>query len=121
MMDNQFSQSLPSNPEYQTTEADLPPLKPNTWLWQSILVTLCCFPVFGIIAMFNSLRVNSFYYAGFYEKSIQASKRARNWALFGLIAGIIYSIVMTIVVLKGSYLEGIGNILNDGGHSIYNY
>lgn len=120
MTDNQFSQSPQNNPEYQT-ETGIPPLKPNTWLWQSILVTLCCFPVFGIIAMFNSLRVNSFYYSGFYEKSLQASKRARNWAFTGLIAGIIYLIVATILMLKGSYLEEIGNILNDGGHSIYNY
>ena len=113
--------SPPAVPHQDNGNGFVPPLKPNTWLWQSIAVTLCCFPILGIVALVNGIRVNSLYYAGFYEKAEQASKRAKMWALIGLIAGIVYSIAMTIMMLKGNYFEEINNILYDDGHSIYNY
>lgn len=100
---------------------NIPPEKPNTWLWQSIAIAICCFPLFGIIALINSARVNSYYYAGYYDKSLQASQRAKIWVILGLVIGVIYSIVMTVMVLKGSYLDEISNVLNDNGFSIYNY
>ena len=102
MTDTDFSNLPPEIPtEISTsswqTRGDIPPLKPNTWLWQSIVVMLCCSPLFGIIALVNAILVNSNYVGGNYEKAQRASKRAKIWMLVGLITGIIYFIVMFIL------------------------
>lgn len=119
-MVDQQNPEIPIESEELTMD-QIPPMKPNTWLWQSIVVTLCCFSFFGIVALLYGARVNSFYYAGLYDKAAQASNRAKTWALLGFIIGIIYAVVATIMMLKGNLLEGIGNILSEGEHSIYNY
>ncbi len=97
------------------------PLKPSNWLWQSVLVTLCCFPVFGIIGIVNAMQVNPHYYAGNYERADRFSKRARLWSMVGLIAGIVYFIVALITMTKGNFMEQFNDIISDGVYSIYNY
>lgn len=99
---------------------DIPPLKPNTWLWQSIAITLCCSPLFGIIAIVNAVRVNSLYYDGDYEASLRASKRARLWLMVGLITGLIYFIVMTILTITGNLPNSMESLI-ERNQSIYNY
>lgn len=126
MTDTDFANLPPENPvqppvvprhEYN----DIPPLKPNTWLWQSIVITLCCSPLFGIIALLNAAQVNSAYFAGNYEKAERASRRAKIWSLVGLITGIIYYIVMIILMQTGNLPAGMERILQESQQSIYNY
>lgn len=100
---------------------DIPPLKPNTWLWQSIVITLCCSPLFGIIALVNAVQVNSSYFAGNYEKAERASRRAKIWSLVGLITGIIYYVVMIILMQTGNLPSEMERILKESQESIYNY
>ncbi|MDO5664759.1 MAG: CD225/dispanin family protein [Bacteroidia bacterium] len=96
-------------------------LKPNTWLWQSIIITLCCSPLFGIIALMNAVQVNSSYNIGNYEKAERVSRRAKTWLLVGLITGIIYYIVMIILMQTGNLPAGMEHILKESQQSIYNY
>lgn len=119
-MENQNHTEQPVPPSHHSDQ-NIPPLKPNTWLWQSIVVTLCCFTFFGIVALINSSQVNSAYFSGDYERAERASRRAKMWSLAGLITGVIYTIIMTFMMFKGNYFEEISNLLNDGAHSIYNY
>lgn len=122
MNSNDFSQVNSTSPVYSAQNySDIPPLKPNTWLWQSIVITLCCSPLFGIIALIFAVQVNSSYAAGYYEKAQRASKRAKTWMLVGLITGIIYFIVMFILGFTGNLPSEIERILQESQQSIYNY
>ena len=77
------------------------PVRPKTWLVESILITiLCCLP-FGIVGIVNAAKVNSLYDQGLYDESIRVSKNAKKWAMFGLIGGIIYLIFVIIIVSMG--------------------
>lgn len=77
------------------------PVRPKTWLVESILITiLCCLP-FGIVGIVNAAKVNSLYDQGLYDESIRVSKNAKKWAKFGLIAGIVYLIFVIIMASMG--------------------
>ncbi len=95
-MENQFI------PPPQPPRMDMP-VRPKTWLVESILITiLCCLP-FGIVGIVNAAKVNSLYDQGLYSESIRVSKNAKRWTKYGLIAGIIYLIVLIIMISTGYY------------------
>lgn len=99
----------------------IPPLRPSNWIWLSVLVTLCCFPIFGIIGIVNGMQVNPSYYAGDYDRAERLSKRARMWSIIGLVVGVIYYVIMLTTMMKGDFLSEITQMVNDGAYSIYNY
>lgn len=68
-------------------EAERPPM-PKTWLAESIIVTLLCCIVFGIIAIIYSTQVESNYLMGKYELAEYKSRQARNMVLWGIGTGI---------------------------------
>lgn len=110
---------MPSNEEKNTDF--IPPLRPSNWIWLSVLVTLCCFPIFGIIGIVNGMQVNSNYYAGDYDRAERLSKRARMWSIIGLVVGVVYYVIMLVTMMQGDFLNEITQIVNDGAYSIYNY
>ena len=95
------------------------PLKPNTWLWQAIVVTLCCNTPFGIVALVYSARVNSAYSTGDYAGAERFSRRAKIWALTGLAVGLAYAIYAAIILTKDGLVD-LGSILDGGAPSPYN-
>ena len=38
-------------PPVRDTSDDIPPLKPNNWLWQSIVATILCCLIFGVVGI----------------------------------------------------------------------
>lgn len=92
--------------EYQQTPPPAPPqfntpVRPKTWLVESILITiLCCLP-FGIVGIINAAKVNSLYDQTLYDQAARASANAKKWCMFGLIAGIIYLIFVAVMVSMG--------------------
>ncbi len=127
MIENQFDDNKPIVPPPLDSEInddqydEVPPLKPTNWLWQSVLVTLCCFPVFGIIALVYGFQVNPNYYAGNYDRAEHFSRRARWWTIVGLVVGAVYYVVTLYTLSKGNLFDGISQIMGDGVYSIYNY
>lgn len=67
-----------------------PPKVPN-YLVPSILVTLCCCTPLGIVALVFSTRVNAKLIAGDIVGAQEASKKARNWMILGLVLGLLIS------------------------------
>ena len=79
------------------------PIRPKNWLVESILVTiLCCLP-FGIVGIVNAVKVNSLYDQGLYDESIRSSANAKRWTKLGLIAGIVYLVIVVVMVFMGGF------------------
>lgn len=119
MMYNEFDNN--NNDITNPPPMPMPPLKPSNWVWQAVLVTLCCLPVFGVVGLVYGLQVNPNYYAGNYERAERMASRARMWTLIGLVVGIIYIIFSVVVLMRGDLLSEITQMRDDGAYSIYNY
>jgi len=80
---------------------------PKTWLVESILVTLfCCLP-FGIIGIINASKVESKFFAGAVDESLQASKDAAKWTKIGFFVGIgVYVLVFIFYAILGVAMFG---------------
>jgi len=73
--------------------------KPKSNLLSAILVTLlCCLP-FGIVAIVYAAQVDTKWHAGDWHGAERASRAAKNWALAGVVCGILFSIVYVMIVL----------------------
>lgn len=104
-----FSYASAPTPNYQPEtnqnynyayDSSQKPLKPKTWLTESILVTVisflfCCnvFGLLGIIAIVKATQVDSDYARGDYAAALQSSKDARKWTL------IVFWISIVLVLL----------------------
>ena len=73
--------------------------KPKNYLVESILVTIFCCLIFGIIGIVNAAKVNSEYEAGKYEGALAASKQAKTWTLWGFIIGLAGVVIVGFLYL----------------------
>lgn len=79
------------------------PVMPSTYLVWSVLATvLCCF-IPGIVAVIYSSKVTSRYYARDYEGSKKASEMAQYWIIGSIVLGLVVNtIYMPIMLCVGS-------------------
>lgn len=75
--------------------------KPKNYLVESILVTIFCCLIFGIIGIVNASKVNSEYAAGNFEAANEASKNAKKWTMWGFIIGLVGTILYVILMFAG--------------------
>jgi hypothetical protein len=78
-------QGLPSPPSVDLAAMGAPI---PTYLWQSIVVTLCCCPLFGIPAIVFASQVESKRQHGDIAGAMKSSKNAKLWTLIALLSGI---------------------------------
>lgn len=96
-------------PQPPAPSADMPPvgppMKPNNYLAWSILTTiLCCLP-FGIVAIVNSTKVDSFYLAGQYAAAADAAAKAKRWNIISMICAAVAAVsylLFWLLVLSAS-------------------
>ncbi|WP_343485803.1 CD225/dispanin family protein [Allomuricauda sp. d1] len=81
------------------------PPKPDNYLVWAILSTVLCCIVTGIPSIIYASKVNEAYERGEYEKAIESSKKAKNWAIAGPIIGVVFWILY-IVVFGGLAMLG---------------
>lgn len=99
---------------------NIPPLKPNTWLWQSILATiLCCLP-FGIVGIIYASKVDSLYFKGMYQEAELFSQKAKMWTIISFISALVYFIFVMILLVTGNIPEYMENIIERNA-SGYNF
>jgi hypothetical protein len=99
---------------------DVPPLKPNNWLWLAIVVTvLCCLP-FGIVAIVNAVKVDSLYYYGKYEESERMSQKAKIWIFVSIVAALLYCILCIFWFVAGNLPEHLRDFIENNA-SGYNF
>ena len=90
-----------------------PNTPPETYLWQSILVTLfCCLP-FGIVGIVNAAKVESAFYQGNYDEADRLSREAKKWTLVSFwvgLAGIVLYFLFIFVMMMTGQIEGFSDI-----------
>ena len=75
-----------------------PPM-PETYLVWAILATiLCCVPL-GIVSIVNAAGVSSAYNAGDYDLAVKKSENAKKWAIISAVCGIVASILYAIILI----------------------
>ena len=93
--------------------------KPDNYLVWTILVTfLFCMP-FGIIGLIYAVKVDSAWNEGRFEEAIEASQKARQFALFGMVLWGVAT-VLTILFSILSYLGVFAAILAGMGFVFVN-
>jgi hypothetical protein len=75
------------------------PARPENYLVQAILTTLCCCLPAGIVAIVYASQVNSKYQVGDYAGALDASNKAKTWCLVSLVAGIIVGAISFFIQL----------------------
>lgn len=88
------------------------PIPPNTWLVQSILLTiLCCLP-FGIVSIVYAAKVDGLYAMKQYAEAQEASNMAKKWFYIGLFTGlglyIAYFIFVIFFAVSGAAFGTLG-------------
>jgi len=90
----------PQQPGYQTPGPGPGGSVPN-YLVQSILVTIfCCLPL-GVVAIVFAAQVNSKLSAGDYAGAVEASKKAKQFSTWGLIAGLVVFALGIVLQIAG--------------------
>jgi interferon-induced transmembrane protein/zinc ribbon protein len=83
------------------TPAEIP-----NYLWQSIVVTLCCCLPFGIVGIIFASQVNDKLRRGDVAGAMAASKNAKTWVLVGFICGLV-GIVLYALFFGGALIQAI--------------
>lgn len=110
----------PPPPLQEPAEDNIPPLKPNNWLWQSILATiLCCLPL-GIVGIIYAVKVDTLYYKGMYQEAERAAQRAKTWMLIAIVVGFLYIIYWIYLFATGTFQEYMDKIIENNA-SGYNF
>lgn len=74
---------------------------PSTWLVWSVVCTVLCCTLPGIIAILQSARVSSRYYAGDIEGAQRASRNAEIWIIISFVLGVISNTLYIPLTLAG--------------------
>lgn len=77
-----------------------------TYLWQSIVVTLCCCIPFGIPAIIFSTQVESKRQHGDIAGAVKASQNAKLWMLIALISGVFCNLGLAALSWWASLQKG---------------
>ncbi len=121
-MEDQYisNQTPPAVPNQEAFSDHIPPLKPNNWLWQSIVATILCCNVLGVIGVVYAAKVDTLYYNSKYEEAEKAAKSAKTWTLIALAVGVIYLVSWGIMFTTGDFMSTMESIIENNA-SGYNF
>jgi len=86
---------------YASGAGGAPP--PNYLVWAILSTVLCCLPL-GVVSIVFAAQVNSKWYAGDLAGAREASNKAKNFAMWSAIAGVVGAILWVVfVVALGSF------------------
>ena len=99
----QTQQPMNSQPPFQQPNNQQMPPQPDNYLVWAILVTvLCCLPL-GVASIIYSVKVGSLYAQGDYNGAVDASQKAKKFAMIGGIGGLVFIIIYVIfMVIAGA-------------------
>ena len=82
------------------------PPKPENYLVWAILSTVCCCLPFGIVSIVYAAKVDSLYTSKQYEAALEASGKAKMWALIAAGSGVAVGIIYGLLSVSGAALLG---------------
>lgn len=95
----QAQQPMNTQPPFQQPNNQQMPPQPDNYLVWAILVTvLCCLPL-GVASIIYSTKVSSLYAQGDYNGAVDASQKAKKFAMIGGIGGLVFIIVYVIFMI----------------------
>ena len=99
----QTQQPMNTQPPFQQPNNQQMPPQPDNYLVWAILVTvLCCLPL-GVASIIYSVKVGSLYAQGDYNGAVDASQKAKKFAMIGGIGGLIFVVIYVIfMVIAGA-------------------
>ncbi len=110
--ESQGQSKTPSLNEIQQKMYEQRAQMPDTYLWQSIVVTiLCCLPL-GIGALINSTQVESRFMRGDIVGAQNASRYAKNFCIASLVSVLVIAVIYWILILFGIFAGGFNEIFN---------
>lgn len=128
-MENQFQNEQQQQQQYQQQQYQQPqyqqpyyqpnyaqgqrPMKPDNYLVWAILCTiLCCLPL-GIVSIIYSSKVDGLYNSGDFAGAEDASKKAKNYAMWGAIISaiviVLYILLVVVLGFSAAYADGYFN------------
>mgnify|MGYP001550158568 CR=1 FL=1 len=76
------------------SSSGMPGVKPENYLTQAILVTLCCCLPLGIVSIDYASQVDSKWNGGDYQGAMTASQNAKTWSTIAFVLGLLANIVV---------------------------
>jgi predicted secreted protein len=70
---------------------------PNYLVWAILVTVFCCLP-FGIVSIVYAAQVNGKWHSGDVAGAESSSRKARQFAMYGAVAGVVIAIIYVIVV-----------------------
>ncbi|MDD7250901.1 MAG: CD225/dispanin family protein [Prevotellaceae bacterium] len=89
----------------ENLEEMMPP-KPENYLVWAILSTVCCCLPFGIVSIVYAAKVDSLYTSKQYEAALEASGKAKRWALIAAGSGVAVGIIYGLLSVSSAALLG---------------
>lgn len=93
-----------------TEQVQQPQTPPPNYLVFSILATIFCCQILGIVSIVFAAQVNSKWANGDFEGALNASKNAKLWAWIafasGIAAGLLFTLLSILGVLAGFSMGG---------------
>ena len=78
--------------------------KPDNYLvWAILCTVLCCLPL-GIVSIVYSAKVDGLYRSGEYEEAQEAADKAKKYAMYGVISGVIVGVIYFAIIIAGGVL-----------------
>ncbi len=94
------------------------PPRPKSWLIWSILATLICCNLLGIVGIVNAIRVNTLYDQTKYEEAKKASKRAKTWTLITFGITVFFLLMFFLLMFVAGSLSSF-DLPTPGGEPLY--
>ena len=86
----------------QPNNQQMPPQPDNYLIWAILVTVLCCLPL-GVASIIYSVKVGSLYAQGDYNGAVDASQKAKKFAMIGGIGGLVFIIIYVIfAVIAGA-------------------
>lgn len=95
----QAQQPMNTQPPFQQpNNQQMPPQPENYLVWAILVTVLCCLPL-GVASIIYSVKVGSLYAQGDYNGAVDASQKAKKFAMIGGIGGLVFIIVYVIFMI----------------------
>lgn len=100
--------------EIQNPSSSPQSFPPKTWLVESILVTIFCCQILGIIGIINAASVESRFYRGDVAGALSASNTAKQMVIWSVVSGVV--IFGLVILVYGTVIIAAINSSNSGGY-----